>query len=350
MRGSLILIAPRPQGGTAAARLVDGRLEDLLIDPAPGDRAPRPGAIHRAIPGRPMKGLGGVIVDLGDGRTGFLRETRGLAPGRPVLVQVTGWAEPHKAAPVSRRLLVKGRTAILTPGAPGRNIARAAPAESRPRLAALGSEAMAGADETLGLILRSAAADAPDDEILAEIARLRETLADFTVTGPAVCILPAPTAAEEALRDWPDPGPGSILEGTETFDSHGIWEMVAELREPEVALPGGGRMVIEPTRAVTAIDVNTGRDLTPAAALKASLAAARDLPRQLRLRGLGGVILVDFAPLAKSERSRVTDALKAALARDGIETTIAGWTPLGNLELARKRARRPLAELLPTGR
>lgn len=350
MKGSLILIAPRPQGGTAAARLVDGRLEDLLIDPAPEDATPRPGAIHRGILGRPMKGLGGAIVDLGDGRTGFLRETRGLAPGRPVLVQVAGWAEPHKAPPVSRRLLVKGRLAILTPDAPGRNIARAAPSESRPRLAALGERGMEGAPDTLGLILRSAAADAPDDEILAEIASLRATLAGLDATGPAACILPAPSAAEEARRDWPDPGPGSILDGADVFDTHGIWEMIADLRGPEVALPGGGRMVIESTRAVTAIDVNTGGDLTPAAALKANLAAARDLPRQLRLRGLGGAILVDFAPLAKAERSRVTDALKSALARDGIETTIAGWTPLGNLELVRKRARRPLAELLPTGR
>ncbi len=347
MKGALILIAPRPRGGTAAALLVDGRLEDLLIDPAPDDPAPRPGAIHRAVLGRPMKGLGGAIVDLGEGRAGFLRETRGLAAGRSALVQVTGWAEAHKAPPVSRRLLVKGRLAILTPDAPGRNIARAAPPESRPRLAVLAEKAMAGAPDTLGLILRSAAADAPDDEILAEVARLRGAVEDLAATGPAACLLPAPGAAEEARRDWPDPGSGGILDAPDAFDSHGIWEMIAELRDPAVTLPGGGRMFVEPTRALTAIDINTGSDLSPAAALKANLAAARELPRQLRLRGLGGAILVDFAPLAKAERSRVTDALKAALARDGIETTIAGWTPLGNLELVRKRARRPLAELLP---
>ena len=102
-------------------------------------------------------------------------------------------------------------------------------------------------------------------------------------------------------------------------------------------------MTVEPTRALVAVDVNTGGDLSPAAALKVNLAAAAELPRQLRLRGLGGQVTIDFAPLARAERPRVERALARALADDGIETTVAGWTPLGHLELQRKRARRPLA-------
>ena len=104
-------------------------------------------------------------------------------------------------------------------------------------------------------------------------------------------------------------------------------------------------MTIEPTRALVAVDVNTGGDLSPAAALKANLAAAAELPRQLRLRGLGGQVTVDFAPLARADRPKVERALTAALRHDGIETTLAGWTPLGHLELQRKRPRRPLADL-----
>ena len=100
MKGRQILIEPLPAGGHAAALMADGRLEDLLIDPAPDDPAPRPEAIYRALPARPMKGLGGAIVDLGAGLTGFLRGPNLLAPGRPLLVQVTGWAEPGKAPPV----------------------------------------------------------------------------------------------------------------------------------------------------------------------------------------------------------------------------------------------------------
>ena len=110
------------RGRPAAALIVDGVLEDFLIDPA--DDAPVPGAIYRGIVDRPMKGQGGVFVKLPDGAMGFLRQVSGLAPGQPVLVQVSGAAEPGKAVPVSMRLLFKSRYAILTPEAPGLNVSR----------------------------------------------------------------------------------------------------------------------------------------------------------------------------------------------------------------------------------
>ena len=124
MKGRRILIEPLSAGGHAAALQVDGRLEDLLVDPGDADRAPRPEAIHRAVAGRPMKGTGGVMVDLGQGRPGFLRSRTPPPPGRTLLVQVEGWAEPGKAPPVGDRLRLKGRSAILTPGAPGLNVSR----------------------------------------------------------------------------------------------------------------------------------------------------------------------------------------------------------------------------------
>jgi Rne/Rng family ribonuclease len=102
-------------------------------------------------------------------------------------------------------------------------------------------------------------------------------------------------------------------------------------------------MFIEPTRALVAVDVNTGADLSPAAALKTNLAAAAELPRHLRLRGLGGQITIDLAPLARADRPRVERALATALRSDGIDTAIVGWTPLGHLELQRRRIRRPLS-------
>ena len=71
-------------------------------------------------------------------------------------------------------------------------------------------------------------------------------------------------------------------------------EAIEALLAPRIALTGGGHMMIEPTRALVAVDVNTGPDTSPAASLKANIAAARDLPRQLRLRGLGGQVVVDF--------------------------------------------------------
>jgi Rne/Rng family ribonuclease len=101
-------------------------------------------------------------------------------------------------------------------------------------------------------------------------------------------------------------------------------------------------MFVEPTRALVAVDVNTGGDTSPSAALKANLAAARTLPKALRLRGLGGQIVMDVAPMPKKDRRAFEDALRAAFRADAIETALVGWTPLGHYELQRKRERRPV--------
>ena len=77
------------------------------------------------------------------------------------------------------------------------------------------------------------------------------------------------------------------------------------------------------------------------------IGAGGGVPRPFRRRGLGGQIIIDFAPLRKTDRKRIEEALKAAFRRDPVETSLAGWTPLGNFELQRKRERRPLSELLP---
>lgn len=337
MRGREVRIEPLARGGHIAALMVDGRLEDLLIDPDPADRTPRPEAIFRATAGRPMKGIGGVMLELGNGQTGFLRTQKPPRAGASLLVQVSIWAEAGKAPPVSDRPLLKGRAAILTPGAPGRNIARSLrDAERRAALGALAARAMAGAPDDLGLILRSVAEHLPDAEITAEIRALRSEFAGLSPTGAPGELRPAPGAAAEAAREWLAPGERP-REGLGD-----LWDAVDALADPEVAL-NPGFIAVEPTRALVAVDVNTGPDTSPAAALKANLAAAREIPRQLRLRGLGGQITVDFAPLTKGERPMVEKALVGALRADGIETTLAGWTPLGHLELLRRRSRRPLA-------
>ena len=90
----------------------------------------------------------------------------------------------------------------------------------------------------------------------------------------------------------------------------------------------------------------TAPDTSPAAALKANIAAARDLPRQLRLRGLGGQVVVDFAPVPKKDRGTLDQVMKAAFRAEGGESHLAGWTALGLYEMTRKRDRLPLAALL----
>ena len=189
---------------------------------------------------------------------------------------------------------------------------------------------------------RTAAGDADDGAIAAEIAVLRDEWDALSKqnSGIAACLRSAPGAAAEALRDWSD-GNESIREASTALADAGVWEEVELLRQPCVQL-GQGSMMIEPTRALVAVDVNTGGDVSPSAGIAVSLAAAAELPRQLRLRGLGGQVVIDFAPFARAERPRIERTLEAALRGDGIDTTLAGWTPLGHLELQRKRARRPL--------
>ena len=330
------------QDRPAAALIVDGRLEDLAIDPITD--APIPGAIYRAVADRPMKGQGGLFVKLPQG-SGFLRQTAGIAPAQRLLVQITGPAEAGKAYPVTLRLLFKSRYAIVTPNAPGLNVSRRIRDEElRADLEALAAAAMQGADETLGLILRSAAAEAEPDEVSQDITAMRElaeaVLADLT--GPPELLVEGAGAHETAWRDWADPAPDDVYEGG--FADHGVLEMIDDLLAPRVAL-GEGHMMIEPTRALIAVDVNTGNDTSPAAALKVNIAAASELPRQLRLRGLGGQIVVDYAPMPKKDRAILDQVIRAAFKAE-TEVNIAGWTTLGLHEMTRKRDRLPLRELL----
>ena len=210
---------------------------------------------------------------------------------------------------------------------------------------------MAGAPEGMGLILRSAAEWAGDEAVGDDIARTRalaeQVMAD--VAGPPELLVDGPDAAETAWRDWADPPPDAVEEGADAFARTGAADAVEALLDPHVALPGGASMWVEPTRALIAVDVNTGGDTSPAAGLKANIAAARDLPRQLRLRGLGGIVLVDFAPMPKRDRVTLEQQLRTAFRGEAAETTLAGWTPLGNMEIQRKRDRWPLAWLLGGG-
>lgn len=345
MKGRIVALDTL-NGRPAAALVVDGRLEDFLIDAA-GD-APVPGAIYRATVDRQMKGQGGVFVRLPEG-SGFLRQVSGLAPGQTVLVQVSGAAEPGKAVPVTARLLFKSRLAIVTPGAPGLNVSRRIRDEAtREGLTALAADVMQGASADLGLILRSACETADEDEIAADVQAMRDlaeaVLAD-TTGGPEL-LVDGPGAQEIAWRDWSDPAPDEVADAAGAFADHGVVEMIDLLLDPSVPLPGGGHMMIEPTRALVAVDVNTGPDTSPAAGMKANVAAARDLPRQLRLRGLGGQVVVDFAPMPKKDRATLEQVLRAAFRGESAETSLAGWTPLGLYEIVRKRDRQPLTEAL----
>ncbi|MFW2542483.1 ribonuclease E/G [Primorskyibacter sp. 2E107] len=332
-------------GGREAAALIrDGLLDDLMID----SDAPRPGTIYRGVAERPVKGQGGMFLRTPDG-SAFLRQVKGLVPGQTLLVQVTGFAEPGKAIPVTQNILFKSRYAIVTPGKPGVNVSRQIKDDDA-REAAMESAhegfAEAPLPQEAGLILRSSCADAAPEEIAEDVVAMcrlaAHVLADEGREAEVLVEGDGPHAL--AWREWTeeadvDGDPGS-------FARQGVDEMVEDLRRPHVRLPGGFSMIIEPTSALVAVDVNTGGDTSPAAGLKANLAAMRDLPRQLRLRGLGGQIIVDPAPCPKKDRKQLEGLLRAGLKKEATESVLTGWTTLGLMEIQRKRDRQPLRDLL----
>lgn len=345
MKGRVVVLG-RHNGDEAAALMQDGQLVDLIVDP--GALAPlAPGAICRGVVERLMKGQGGVFVRLPEGQTGYLRDRSGLREGQPLLVQVSGVADEGKAVPLSSRLLFRGRHALVTPGAPGVNVSRRIrDSETRAALETLGQSCLG--ERSHGLILRSIAAVADEDEIAAELADLIELADRITVEadGPAELLLDAPGAWEQAWMDWADPAPDVIEEGDDSFDRCGVSEALDLLLDDAISLPHGAGAYIEPTRALVAVDVNTGRDTSPAAALKANIALARELPRQLRLRGLGGQVVIDFAPMPKRDRATLDQVLRAVFKGEGTETTLVGWTTMGLYEINRKRDRIALARLM----
>ncbi len=339
MKGRQIIL-DHLDGREAAALIVDGKLHDILID----SDLPRVGTIYRAVAERPMKGQGGLFLKTPDGNA-FLRQVKGIAPGERMLVQVTGYAEDGKALPVSQKVLFKSRYAIVTPDAPGINISRRIrDDDTRDVLLGIAREVME--DNDMGLILRSSCADGEAGEIAEDIAEMVDMAARVTADrdGDPEVLTEGDGPHAMAWREWTDPA--DIVTEPGGFERHGVLDLIDEARQPLVRLSGGAFMYVEPTRALVAVDVNTGNDTSPAAGLKANIAAVKDLPRQLRLRGLGGQITIDLAPMPKKDRKTFELSLRAAFKADLIETMLAGWTPLGHFELQRKRDRLPLSELL----
>jgi Ribonuclease G/E len=331
----------------AAAFIKDGRLEDLIVDASGDDAPPAIGSIYRARGGRMLKGMGGAMLDMPNGESAYLKGNKGLKPGAPMLVQVTHMSEDGKAVPVTTRLIFKSKYAIITPDAPGLNISRAIRDEDELlRLHDLANAGMDDADEAMGLILRSACDGANSDEIADDIANMRGLAEAVTAdaAGSPELLVDGPDAWDAAWRDWDKP---DIFDDSEdAFDNHGVYEMIDDVISTRVSLKTGGHAYIEPTRALVSVDVNTGGEFSAAAGLKANMALARDLPRQLRLRGLAGQITIDLAPMPKKEHRAFEQSLRAAFKADGSEVVLAGFTPLGHYEIQKKRERVPLQDIL----
>ena len=324
------LLLSRSPGELWAALVDDGVLVGLRVWRT-GSRG-QPGEIFlgrvRAI--RPE--LPAALIDIGLERPGFLSgedtDPRGsigeLHEGQALVVQVTKQARADKATGLSMRLRrIAGRLTDI----------------DRHR------------------ILEAVAAPGPVPRLLEATAGVLElSLTEFAEAAPDVIIVDDRAAMAEARR-WLQRHRPRMVEQlilhharTPIFEERGVGEAVAGALMSRIAIEGGGALMIEHAAAATLIDVDSGRGEgrrdVDAAVLATNLAAAAEVARQIRLRGLAGPIVVDFIGMRRREdRLNVQAALAAALAGDS-DSDVLGWTRLGHLELVRKRRYAALSELL----
>lgn len=342
-------------GRDVAALLAGDRAEDLLIGPE-DPAAPSPGDVWAVRVDRLLAGRAGdrpgAFADLGGERL-FLIDGRGLTPGEAVLARVLKAADPStgKAATGSRKLELGGRLLTLTPGAPGVNLSRKiTAADCKARLgAAVGgalASALGPAAGEVGAVIRSRATDASAAEIADEttaLARIWAALRDAPRAPPRRLwrgrALPQ-LAAD--LWDAPVGAPASAPSADAERLTRILADALAETA-PLAAEGGGAWMALTRTPAAIVIDVNAGAARSASAV---NLAAAAEIPRQLRLRGWGGAVLIDFVGSAAGDRSRIERQLK--LRADGA-LEVVGWGPVGFLEAVRRGDRVPVDSAFARG-
>jgi ribonuclease G len=302
-----LLISAGP-GEWRAVWLEDGVAAELHVER--GD-APPAGGIHLGRVLRLVSGLDAALVDIGAERPGFLPVGRAAAAdlheGARLVVQIRREAQRGKGALLSTRIVDPGDPARFDALAAGRD--PPAQLDPAPGFAAALALRLPGVPEHI-------LADDP-----ATLRELRE-------------IFPAAEIGHRNVAEFP-------VDLDALFDA-----ALASILE----LQGGGSLHIEESRAAVLIDVDSGTPEAGSAqraALAVNLAAAPAIARQLRLRQLGGGIIVDFIGLdGNRPRERVRQAMVAALAGDPAQPEVLGWTRLGHLEIVRPRRCRPLSEAM----
>ncbi|WP_336923691.1 Rne/Rng family ribonuclease [Aquipuribacter sp. SD81] len=311
-----------------------------------------------------------------------------LKPGDPVLAQVSKDPIGHKGARLTAQVSLPGRYLVYVPGSSMTGISRKLPETERARLKKVLRRVV---PEDAGVIVRTAAEGASETELERDVARLKAQWEDIerkagAVNAPAR-LYSEPDLAIKVVRDvfnedftrlfvqgddaW-DTLDGYVRhvapdlaermtrwqpvehDGKDLFAEHRIDEQLAKALDRKVWLPSGGSLVIDRTEAMTVVDVNTGKYTGSGGNLEETvtrnnLEAAEEIVRQLRLRDIGGIIVVDFIDMVlESNRNLVLRRLVECLGRDRTKHQVAEVTSLGLVQLTRKRVGSGLLESFST--
>ena len=309
-----------------------------------------------------------------------------LKTGQPVLVQVTKDPIGQKGARLTSQISLPGRYVVYVPGGGMSGISKRLPESERTRLKAILKTLI---PEDAGVIVRTAAEGVSETELTADVERLKAQWEDIyqksvnpNFHAPAL-LLSEPDLAVRVIRDiFNEDFRKLIIQGNEAWDEitsylgsiapelvskiekyagsgdlfadYRVEEQLAKAFDRKVYLPSGGSLVIDRTEAMIVIDVNTGKFIGKGGNLeetvtKNNLEAAEEIARQLRLRDLGGIVVIDFIDMVlESNRDAVLRRLVECLGRDRTKHQVAEVTSLGLVQMTRKRVGQGLIEAFST--
>ncbi|HJP66268.1 MAG TPA: Rne/Rng family ribonuclease, partial [Actinomycetota bacterium] len=343
-----------------------------------------------------LPGMEAAFIDIGRGRNAVLyagevsydeeiegqaqRIEHALKAGQSVMVQVTKDPIGGKGARLTQEISLPGRFVVYVPNSQTFGISRRLPDKERTRLKDILKQIR---PPEHGLIVRTAAVGASEEDLTSDLERLREEwerISKAAKKGKAPKVLyEEPELTIRVVRDLFTGGEFKeiVTDSPRIFDlvrgyldqvapelvpklrmhegklpileAHHALEQIHKALDRKVWLPSGGYIVVDRTEAMTVIDVNTGKHVGKAnleeTVTKTNIEAAEEIGRQLRLRDIGGIIIIDFIDmLFERNRSKVVDTLKGILAQDKTRSQVFEIGPLGLLEVTRKRVSAGLLE------
>jgi len=397
---------------TRAAVLEDGELVEISVERPVHQRVV--GNIYKGRVENVLPGMQAAFVDIGLERNSFLYVDDAVPgkgemdehwvspaptppakaltikdvvrPGQEIIVQVAKEPIGTKGARVTRHITLPGRFLVLMPNVDYVGVSRRiAEEKERERLKQLAAKVKPAG---MGLIVRTIAEGASEAELTADVQflqRLWERISSRAAGAPSPSILHRDLGlVHRIVRDWFDDSVTTlwiddreeydraldILEihapalkdrlklytrtDESLFDFYGVEMEIEKALKKRVWLKSGGYLVIDQTEALTAIDVNTGKFVGTTnladTVFKTNLEAAKEIARQLRLRDIGGIIIIDFIDMEIHEhRQKVIKALEEELKRDRTRANVLGLTQLGLVEMTRKKSRQNLDEAMMRG-